>query len=77
MFSGKNPIKSKTLIFNVLALLVGVAGFFGFIDFEADPNIAPLAAGIAALVSILLPILNPVVNIILRCVTKEPLRFRR
>lgn len=74
---GKDLRKSRTLIFNGLALLVGVAVGFGFKEFEAHPNIAPLAAGIVALLQLLLPILNPAINILLRCVTKEPLRFRR
>lgn len=73
----KNPWASKTLWFNLLTLIVGIVTYFGFAEFEADPNVAPLAAGIAAFVRILLPLLAPLVNIVLRFITKQPIRLGR
>ena len=37
--------KSKTFWFNVLALIVAVAGYFGFAGFEPDSDVLTLAAG--------------------------------
>lgn len=52
---------SKTIIFNLLAILVLVASQFGFGEFRLDANleVAILAA----------------VNLILRFVTKSPIRL--
>jgi hypothetical protein len=55
----KPIFQSKTIIFNVLAIVVIVANQFGFSEFEIDPNVA------ATIVA--------VVNFILRFVTKKPL----
>jgi Na+/H+-dicarboxylate symporter len=77
-FSGKAAVDSKTLVFNVLTLIVGVAIGFGFQDFQADPNIEPLSQGVIALIQILLPLIGPVVNIGLRLATRQPIvRFFR
>ncbi len=54
--------KSKTLWFNLLALLVAVAGAFGYGDFQPSPEVQQLALVIVT-----------VVNLVLRFVTREPL----
>jgi len=46
--------KSKTLWFNVLALIVAVATGFGFGEFEIDPLVPAIAAGIVALINLIL-----------------------
>lgn len=46
--------KSKTVVFNILALLVAIAGGFGFVDFQPTPEITALAAGIVALINLYL-----------------------
>jgi hypothetical protein len=51
---------SKTLIFNILYVLVVVAGFFGFAGFEPSPELKEV-----------LLILGPVVNFILRLLTNK------
>lgn len=61
---GKNFLKSKTLWFNVLALLVLVAEGFGYTDFVADPQMAEYAAAIITLI-----------NVGLRLITKEPVKL--
>jgi len=45
---------SMTVIFNVLALLVAIAGGFGFIDFKPTPEVTAIAAGIVALINLYL-----------------------
>ena len=62
---GKKFWKSKTFWFNVLALVVAVATAFGFGEFEPDPRISQIATFVVL-----------VINLILRLVTKEPVRFR-
>jgi len=57
--------KSKTFWFNVLALIVAVAGYFGFAGFEPDSDVLTLAAGIAA-----------IINLILRSVTYQPIKIK-
>ena len=57
--------QSKTFWFNVLALVVTVAGAFGYRQFQPSPDVGELALGIVALV-----------NIILRFVTKRPVRWK-
>jgi hypothetical protein len=42
--------KSKTLWFNVLAVLVFVASQFGFADFSPDPNVLAIVAAVVNLV---------------------------
>lgn len=56
--------ESKTLWFNVLALIVIVATAFGFADFEASGDIVELGSVIVA-----------VVNIVLRFVTNKGIRL--
>ena len=62
---GKDYWKSKTLWFNVLTLAVIIAEAFGYVDFVPNEDIAEYAT---ALVTI--------INVILRIVTKEPIKFR-
>jgi hypothetical protein len=64
----KDPILSKTMIFNLIALAVAIALNYGYGAFEPAPEVDPLAAGIAALVTILAPI----INMALRFVTNQP-----
>jgi hypothetical protein len=54
--------KSKTMWFNILAVLVFVASQVGFADFRPD---ADMLAVVAALV-----------NLLLRFVTKEPVKLK-
>lgn len=77
MKEGKNPLVSKTLLFNALVLIVTVAGYYGFKEFEPAQEVQPLAEGLYALVTILIPFLAPVVNMVLRFVTREPIILRR
>ena len=59
-------VKSKTIIFNVLAVAILVAGYFGYNSHILDPDTADLVAKIMAAVL-------PLGNIALRAVTKKPL----
>ena len=52
---------SKTLWFNVLALITAVAQYYGFANFTPDPNMGAYAIALVA-----------VVNAVLRLVTKKP-----
>ena len=63
MEEAKSILKSKTFWFNVIALVVLVAGAFGFKNVEVDPNLESYALVIVA-----------VVNIVLRLVTKQPVK---
>ena len=60
---GKDWYKSKVLWFNVLALLVIVATAFGFVDFEAAPEVEQIGMVIVT-----------IVNLLLRFMTKEPVK---
>lgn len=55
--------QSKTFWFNILFVLVALAGYFGFTSYEPDANTAELAA-----------VLIAVVNLVLRFVTKTSIR---
>jgi hypothetical protein len=55
--------KSRTLWFNVLAVIVFVASQFGFADFQPDAD--------------LLAIIAAIVNLLLRLLTRQPLALRR
>jgi len=57
--NGKRWYESKTLWFNILAVVVLVANQFGFASFELD---AEIATGIVA-----------VINMLLRFVTRLPI----
>ena len=48
----KKFYKSKTFWFNLLTLVVLIAGSFGFTEFEADPEMAALATGAVALINL-------------------------
>jgi len=54
--------KSKVLWFNVLALVVFVAGAFGFAEFEAAPWVEPVGTVVVL-----------IVNLVLRFVTDKKL----
>lgn len=58
--------KSKTIIFNVLAVAVFIAGYFGYTQHVLNLETADLLAKIMAAVL-------PIANIALRAVTKKPL----
>lgn len=61
--------RSKTIIFNALWLVVGIAGFFGFREFQPDPQVESLLSVVGAL----LPIVAPLLNLYLRKVTNQPI----
>ena len=54
----KKWYESKTLWFNVLALVVAVASGFGFAEFDPDPNIISIAAGLVAFINLILRLLT-------------------
>jgi len=56
---------SKTFWFNVLYLVLGVATYFGWLDFKPDTNTIELASVVVA-----------VINIILRYVTTVPITLK-
>lgn len=62
----KSALKSKTIIFNVLTVLIVIATFMGY-----TPN-----QELAELVSQILIGLAPLINIVLRFVTKEPISIK-
>ena len=64
MEQAKSILLSKTLWFNVIALIVLVAGSFGFTQAEIDPNLETYALVIVT-----------IVNILLRLVTKQPVKI--
>lgn len=55
--------QSKTFWFNILFVLVAVAGYFGFTEYQPDANTAELAA-----------VLIAVINLILRFLTKAEIK---
>lgn len=61
----KNLFASKTVWFNVLTVIVVLATLFGY-----TPN-----QELATDVSTILTALNPVINILLRLVTKQPVKL--
>lgn len=56
---------SKTFWFNALYLVLGVATYFGWLDFKPDTNTIELASVVVA-----------VINIILRYVTTVPITLK-
>jgi len=50
----KRPWQSKTFWFNVLAIIVMVAGAFGFSSFELSPDYQQLAVGLIAVINLAL-----------------------
>jgi len=48
--------RSKTFWFNALAVVVAVAGAFGFEQFHPDPAVGGIAAAIVAVVNLILRI---------------------
>mgnify|MGYP001571360154 CR=1 FL=1 len=59
---GKSLAQSKTFWFNLLAVLVAVATWFGFGSFEPDPKVLEALGVLAGLV-----------NVVLRLVTDKPI----
>lgn len=55
--------QSRTFWFNALFVIVALAGYFGFTDYQPDANTAELAA-----------VLIAVVNLVLRFITKMPIK---
>ena len=55
--------QSKTFWFNILFVIVAVAGFFGFTEYQPDANTAELAA-----------VLIAVINLVLRFLTKAEIK---
>ena len=45
--------KSLSFWFNILAVIIAVAGGFGFLEFEPEPWVSGLALGIIALINLL------------------------
>ena len=66
----KSLFESKSFWFNVISLLVFVAGYFGFKEFSPNPELLDYAAKIMA-------VLLPLVNIALRKVTEQPVNLTK
>jgi uncharacterized membrane protein len=69
----KDPILSKTLIFNLIAFAMALALRYGYGAFEPSPAVEPLAAGLAALIAIVAPL----VNVVLRFATNQPVSLSK
>jgi hypothetical protein len=65
---GKRWFESKTFWFGVVMVLVTIAGFFGYGDYVPEPG-----SWVAQVIQILI-MLQPVVVIVLRMVTRQPLK---
>ncbi len=63
---GKHPLLSKTLWFNVLAVVLVAARHYGYADFVPSGLVGPL--GVVAVAA---------VDILLRLVTRRPISLRR
>ncbi|HOR01558.1 MAG TPA: hypothetical protein PLJ35_22315 [Anaerolineae bacterium] len=63
---GKHPLLSKTLWFNVLALVLVVARHYGYAEFVPSSLVGPL--GVVAVAA---------VDIVLRLITRRPISLRR
>lgn len=61
---GKPVWASRTIWFNVLALVILVASSFGFVEFKADPWVQGVAPAVVL-----------VVNLVLRFLTERPVKF--
>jgi len=59
---GKSLISSKTFWFNILFVLVSLAGLFGYSEFKPDERLVSFVATFGA-----------VINIVLRVKTSEPI----
>lgn len=59
-------LQSKTFWFNVLALVLYVAGAFGFAGFTPDPKLAEYGA-----------VLVTIINVILRFATSQTISLRK
>ncbi len=69
--NGKSVLKSKTLIFNLLALAVGLAKIFGYADFQPDAEAQEAIDAVIVFVAAGVPLFN----IGLRFITRQPITF--
>jgi len=60
--NGKALLTSKTFWFNVIFIIVTIAGYFGYADFEPDSKVVEILGTVFA-----------IGNILIRTVTKEPI----
>jgi hypothetical protein len=63
---------SKTFWFNIIVLVLGVAGVFGFSEYVPSDDVTQQVGQVSALVAAAVP----VVNIVLRFLTDTKLRIR-
>ena len=75
--AAKAVTQSKTLIFNLIALAVGIALYYGYGEFTPAPEVGQIAGGLVALIGVLLPVITPIVNMLLRFVTNQAIVFKR
>lgn len=61
-----NIFKSKTILFNILYGIIGVAGVFGYAQYEPDETTANLVEQIVIGV-------GAIINIVLRIITTKPI----
>lgn len=71
----KSMYTSKTFWFNVVAVLVAVAGYFGYNEFVPDADVMDQTASIMDEVIALIGAGFGLANIVLRRVTEKPATF--
>ena len=64
MNNGKKWYQSKTLWFNLLALVVAIASAFGFADFQPSGEVQAIAG-----------IIITIINLVLRFKTNQPIHI--
>lgn len=57
----------KTIVFNLVAVIVAIAGLFGYREFTPDPAVQQIIAALPAVLAIIVPL----VNLILRQFTRS------
>lgn len=75
MTEQKSMYVSKTFWFNVLAILAAIAGYFGYNEFVADPDLINQTNSIMDEVMALIGAGFGLANIALRRVTDKPAKF--